>query len=56
MGDAGSRGDPCGNGQDPATHLGTILRFDVASLDSTGSYTIPGDNPFIELSNARGEI
>lgn len=56
LGDAGSRGDPRGNGQDPATHLGTILRFDVASLDSTGSYTIPGDNPFIELSNARGEI
>ena len=39
-----------------ATLLGTILRLDVSTLDSTGSYAIPADNPFIAVQGARPEI
>ena len=56
MGDGGSRGDPQGNGQDPGTLLGSILRINVSTLDSTGSYAIPADNPFVGHSGARPEI
>ena len=57
LGDGGSGGDPRGNGQDPGTLLGTILRIDVAPVDSEGSYAIPPDNPFADASNvARPEI
>ena len=41
MGDGGSGGDPHGNGQDPATLLGKLLRIDV----SQEPYAIPADNP-----------
>ena len=43
LGDGGSGGDPLGNGQDPSTLLGTILRLDVAR---PGGYAVPSDNPF----------
>ena len=57
LGDGGSGGDPLGNGQNRATLLGSILRIDVTSLDSTGSYTVPADNPFVgEGGGVRGEI
>ena len=56
LGDGGSRGDPQGNGQDLSTLLGSILRIDVSTLDSTGSYAIPADNPFVGHSGARPEI
>ncbi|MCB2153579.1 PQQ-dependent sugar dehydrogenase [bacterium] len=37
-----------GNGSDPSTILGTIVRIDVAGSDSAnGQYGIPGDNPFV---------
>ncbi len=45
LGDGGSGGDPRGNGQNPNTLLGSMLRIDVG--DGTGSYTIPPDNPFV---------
>jgi len=47
LGDGGSGGDPLGNGQDPATLLGSILRLDV-DTEPTGdrAYAIPADNPF----------
>ena len=56
LGDGGSRGDPQGNGQDLGTLLGSILRIDVSALDSTGSYAIPADNPFVGHGGARPEI
>lgn len=46
FGDGGSAGDPNGNGQDTNTLLGAILRIDVGD-GSSGSYTIPADNPFV---------
>ena len=46
LGDGGSGGDPLGHGQNTATLLGSMLRIDVGD-GSSGSYTIPADNPFV---------
>lgn len=43
MGDEGSGGDPNGNGQNPNTLHGSILRIDVSGASG---YTIPSSNPF----------
>lgn len=53
LGDGGSGGDPQGNGQNPGTLLGTILRLDVDAVDG---YDIPADNPFVGSDTARPEI
>ena len=53
LGDGGSGGDPQGNGQNLGTLLGTLLRIDVNVEEG---YGIPGDNPFVERSEARPEI
>lgn len=45
FGDGGSGGDPDGHGQNTNTLLGAMLRIDVGD-GSSGSYTIPTDNPF----------
>lgn len=52
LGDGGSGGDPEGNGQDPTTLLGSMLRIDVGS----GSpYAVPPGNPFVGESG-RDEV
>jgi glucose/arabinose dehydrogenase len=56
LGDGGDRGDPLDNGQDLTDLLGSILRIDVSTLDSTGTYSIPPDNPFVGQEDARPEI
>ncbi len=48
FGDGGSAGDPHNNGQDLSTLLGSIIRIDVRSLDNTGTYSVPNDNPFAD--------
>jgi glucose/arabinose dehydrogenase len=49
LGDGGGSGDPNGNGQDPHTLLGSILRLDV---DGAHPYEIPPDNPFVDGGGA----
>ena len=56
LGDGGSSGDPKGNGQDPGTFLGSILRIDPAAASSYGNYSVPEDNPFVGVSGFRDEI
>jgi glucose/arabinose dehydrogenase len=53
FGDGGSGGDPFGNGQDPFTLLGKMIRIDV---DSGSPYDIPADNPFASGADALPEI
>jgi glucose/arabinose dehydrogenase len=53
-GDGGSGGDPQGNGQNPDTLLGSILRLDVESGETP--YGIPSDNPFVGVAGHRDEI
>jgi glucose/arabinose dehydrogenase len=48
-GDGGGANDRFGNGQNPRTLLGKMLRLDVTS-DPSRPYTIPPDNPWV---NAR---
>jgi glucose/arabinose dehydrogenase len=48
-GDGGASFDRFGNGQNPATLLGKMLRIDVTS-DPSVPYTIPADNPWIDAS------
>ena len=57
LGDGGGAGDRhgrIGNGLDPTTLLGSILRIDVSNPNVT--YSIPKDNPFATSSTARPEI
>lgn len=56
LGDGGGGGDTEGNGQDFGSLLGAILRIDVGTVDSIGSYSVPPDNPFVGLEGARPEI
>jgi glucose/arabinose dehydrogenase len=50
LGDGGGAGDPDGNGQNPSTLLGKILRIDPRTdsfpSDANRDYAIPAGNPF----------
>ncbi|MEZ4501282.1 MAG: PQQ-dependent sugar dehydrogenase [Dehalococcoidia bacterium] len=56
LGDGGSGGDPQGNGQNPGTLLGSIIRIDVRGATAARPYVVPSDNPLIPLVNARDEV
>ena len=57
LGDDGSGGDQHGNGQDPSTLLGTIIRLDVSATTASQPDAIPSDNPqFANSLGARPEI
>ena len=47
LGDGGSGGDPQGNGQNPETLLGALLRLDVDDVPEGAEYGVPQDNPFV---------
>ena len=54
LGDGGSRGgEDDGRGQSLGDLLGAVLRLDVSS---GSGYTVPPDNPFVNVAGARGEI
>jgi glucose/arabinose dehydrogenase len=57
LGDGGAGGDPEGNGQDPSTLLGSLLRIDVGSGGEAGQpYTVPDTNPFVGRPDAAPEV
>jgi glucose/arabinose dehydrogenase len=56
LGDGGSAGDPQGNGQDPGTLLGAVLRLDVGPQTDGRPYAIPADNPLRGRPGARPEV
>ena len=56
LGDGGAGGDPQGNGQNPGTLLGAILRIDPRTPSDGNRYSIPPDNPFVDSSDFREEI
>jgi hypothetical protein len=60
LGDGGGAGDPFGNGQDPGSWLGSILRIEVDGddfpEDDERTYGVPADNPFVGVPGAAEEI
>ncbi len=48
--------DPRNTGQDISDLYSSILRIDVDQPSEGRNYSIPSDNPFIDLPGARGEV
>jgi glucose/arabinose dehydrogenase len=55
IGDGGAANDPHGYGQDLSTLLAKVIRIDVSGSGKI-LYTVPADNPFVGVENARPEI
>lgn len=55
-GDGTSDSDDLVTGQDLTDLLGGVLRIDVDHVDGTRPYSVPADNPFVGLKNARPEL
>ena len=55
-GDGTSDSDGWVTGQDVSDLLGGILRIDVDHTDATRPYSVPRDNPFVGMTNARPEL
>lgn len=57
-GDGGFAFPPDGrnSGQNVGNLLSAVLRIDVDQSDGDRNYSIPDDNPFVDLKDARGEI
>lgn len=55
LGDGGWMNDPQGNGQNPATLLGSMLRIDVDRTEGKQGYAVPADNPFVGQKGFRPE-
>ncbi len=54
-GDGTSDSDGWNSGQDLSELLGGVLRIDVDHTDGTRAYSVPQDNPFVGMTNARPE-
>jgi glucose/arabinose dehydrogenase len=54
LGDFAPGPNRAGRAQDPGHLEGSILRLDV--LGTTGTYTVPADNPLTEVQGARAEV
>ncbi|HQA68915.1 MAG TPA: PQQ-dependent sugar dehydrogenase, partial [Aggregatilineales bacterium] len=52
LGDGGGGGDTFGQGQNPHTWLGSMLRIDVNELP----YSVPPDNPFVGSPDGADEV
>ena len=55
-GDGGSGGDPFNNGQSLSSLLGKILRIEIVDATTEHPYSIPTDNPFVNITEAKKEI
>jgi len=53
IGDGGSTGDPENRAQDLSNLFGSIIRI---KINDDGTYSIPVDNPFIDIKNFKPEI
>ena len=55
VGDGGGAGDPQQTGQDPTDLLGSLLRIDPISGE-TSTYSVPSNNPFVDGVDGAPEV